>query len=153
MKKHISIFSILLLLALVLSVFSPAAARGRSLTANLYWGNVVPEGSGDPNGFGGGTIYLSSGQQQVCFELMVFFYPGFFPANGAFIHQGAAGENGPVVIDLGPPIPPPGSSTATGCVGASSDLIHAINQNPSNYYLQITNETHPDGAIRGQLMK
>jgi hypothetical protein len=56
-----------------------------------------------------------------------------------------------LAIDLGAPIPPPDTYIAEGCTSASSSLLKNIQRNPSGYYLQIANQTHPEGATRGQL--
>jgi hypothetical protein len=106
---------------------------------------------GDPNVFGDATVWVHAGQGQVCWEIGVVYYQSAWPPTGAFIHRGSAGQNGPALIDLGAPIPPPDSYIAQGCVRASSSLLKAIQQNPAGYYLQIVNQTHPDGATRGQL--
>lgn len=141
--------SLLLLLALILAV--PASAGGKPLAVNLDWRNVVPAGSGDANVFGDASVWVQSGQGQVCWEIRAVYYASAWPPSGAFIHRGGAGVNGPAVIALGAPIPPPNSYIASGCMRASSALLKDIQRTPSNYYLQITNQTHPDGATRGQL--
>ncbi len=148
MKKKL-VLTLLPILALILAV--PASASGRALAVNLDWRNVVPAGSGDPNVFGDASVWVNAGQGQVCWEIRAVYYQSAWPPTGAFIHQGAAGMNGPVVIALGAPIPPPDSYIARGCTSASFELLKAIQRQPSRYYLQITNETHPDGATRGQL--
>jgi len=145
MKRILSWVSILMIFA------SPAAAAGKPLAVDLDWRNVVPAGSGDPNVFGDATMWVQPGQGRVCWVIGVVYYQSSWPPTGAFIHRGPAGQNGPAVIDLGAPIPPPDSYVAEGCVTASSSALKDIQRNPSEYYLQITNQTHPDGATRGQL--
>ena len=142
---------IFLLVSVLLIFASPATAAGKPLAVDLDWRNVVPAGSGDPNVFGDATVWVHAGQGRLCWEIGVVYYQSSWPPTGAFIHQDPAGQNGPAVIDLGAPIPPPDSYIAKGCVSASSSLLKAIQQNPSGYYLQIVNQTHPDGATRGQL--
>lgn len=142
---------IILLVCILLMLTSPAAAAGKPFPINLDWRNVIPAGSGDPNVFGDATVWVNSGQGQVCWEIRVVYYAASWPPTGAFIHQGKAGQNGSAVIVLGAPIPPPDSYVARGCKGADSKLLKAIQQSPSAYYLQIVNETHPEGATRGQL--
>jgi hypothetical protein len=145
MKRLFLLVSILLVFA------SPAFAAGKPFDVALDWRNVVPAGSGDANVFGDATVYVSSGQGQLCWEIRAVYYASSWPPTGAFIHRGAAGENGLAVLDLGAPLPPSDSYVASGCASASSRLLKAIQQNPGGYYLQIVNETHPDGATRGQL--
>jgi len=151
MKKKLVLASASLLLILALILAVPASASGKPLAVNLDWRNVVPAGSGDPNVFGDASVWVHAGQGQLCWEIRAIYYQSAWPPTGAFIHKGGAGVNGPVVIALGAPIPPPDSYIASGCTSASSALLKAIQRKPSNYYLQITNETHPGGATRGQL--
>ncbi|MFG2072371.1 CHRD domain-containing protein [Nonomuraea maritima] len=68
------------------------------------------------------------------------------------IHQGKAGKNGPVVIDL------LGSgtirgNTAAGSVRVKSSLLKRIKANPKNWYANFHSAEFPDGAVRGQLTK
>jgi CHRD domain len=65
------------------------------------------------------------------------------PPIAAHIHVGSAGVAGPVVVPLDP-IP-------GGCVKVDKNLIAAIKENPSNYYLNVHTGPFPAGAIRGQL--
>src|SRR3990172_4275696 len=142
---------IILLVSILLIFASPAMAAGKPLAVDLDWRNAVPAGTGDPNVFGDATVWVHAGQGRICWEIGVVYYASAWPPTGAFIHRGQAGQNGPEAINLGAPIPPPDSYIAKGCVRASSSLLKDIQQNPSRYYLQIINETHPDGATRGQL--
>src|SRR5262245_59772025 len=142
---------LLFVAVLWLALASPAVAAGKPLGVNLDWRNVVPQGSGDPNVFGDASVWVQAGQASFCWEIRVVYYATAWPPTGAAIHQGLAGQNGASVIDLGVPIPPPNSYIASGCTSASPSLLRTIQQNPSGYYLQIVNQTHPDGATRGQL--
>ena len=38
-----------------------------------------------------------------------------------------------------------------GCVATTQDVIDAIRNDPSNYYVNVHNEDLPAGAARGQL--
>jgi hypothetical protein len=37
------------------------------------------------------------------------------------------------------------------CVAAKADVLDAITQNPSGYYVSVHTKKYPKGAIRGQL--
>jgi hypothetical protein len=76
-----------------------------------------------------------------------------WPPTGATIHQAPAGEKGPVVFDLKPQFGPLGDSHVSACLNISKDLAHAIQKNPSQYYVLVTAEDYPDGAARAQLSK
>lgn len=133
------------------SLSSEAAKRvpgadqgGRGLATTLTGAEEVP-GPGDPDGSGTATITLNQGQGVVCFELSV---TNIDPATAAHIHVAPAGVAGPVVVGL----IPPSSGTSSGCVvDVDPDLIKAIRQNPSDYYVNVHNPAFPPGALRGQL--
>jgi hypothetical protein len=125
---------------------SPDADQGgRPLSTALTGAAEVP-GPGDPDGAGTATITLNHGQGQVCFELTV---ANITTATAAHIHVAPVGVAGPVVVGLTPPVP----ESSAGCVGVDPDLVKAILQSPSAYYINVHNAEFPAGAVRGQLMK
>lgn len=124
----------------------PAADHGgRPFTTTMTGAAEVP-GPGDPDGTGTATITLNHGEGEVCFVLTA---ANIAPATAAHIHIGGSDVAGPVVVGLTPPT----TGTSTGCVNADPDLIKAIIQNPSDYYVNVHNAPFPAGAIRGQLAK
>ena len=64
----------------------------------------------------------------------------------AHIHHGAAGTNGPVVVDFMEPV-----NGLNGCVTADPALIKQIRQDPGDYYVNVHTEMFPAGEVRGQL--
>jgi hypothetical protein len=130
---------------------------------------------GDPNGrgeayafgidddvFDDGTTVDNSGT--LCYLLLVDGIAELeqAPGNGrvAHIHEGAAGENGPVVANLAWPQ----GGEAADCLTAGErnkfsppdgqsveDLIGDILEHPEGYYFNVHNTEYPGGAIRGQL--
>ena len=137
-----------LILALI-SVIGVQAASPKTLY--LDWRQVVPAGSGDPNMFGEATINVNGGQARLCYTMRVFLYPATdWPPTGASIHKAPSGSNGPLVADLHPDFSP---DTTSGCVNIGSTLAHDIQRNPAQYYLLITDASHPEGAARAQLTK
>ncbi len=119
---------------------------GRVLTTTLTGAAEAP-GPGDPDGSGFAKIILNQGQGEVCFELTV---QNIDTATAAHIHIAPVSAAGPVVITLAPPA----NGSSKGCVSdVSADLIKAIRQNPSAYYVNVHNADFPAGAIRGQLSK
>ena len=69
----------------------------------------------------------------------------------AHIHEGEAGENGPIVVPLTPPAAGnPG--TSAGCVsGVDAGLLTRIRATPNRFYVNVHTGAFPAGAVRGQL--
>ena|SRR5688500_6537882 len=127
-------------------VQTAAAVRGGRPLITTLTGEAEVPGPGDPDGTGTATITFNPGQGEVCFELTV---ANIAPATAAHIHVGPVGVAGPVVVGLTPPT----SGSSTGCVAADGDLVKAIIQEPSDYYVNVHNAAFPAGAVRGQLTK
>ena len=112
---------------------------------------------GDPDGRGEVYVFGIDGDPNtLCYVLDV---DKIAPATMAHIHLGAAGTNGPVVVNLARPadgdaadcltqgeILPNGSPAFVG--GATVAQILAA---PGNYYVNVHNAEYPGGAVRGQL--
>lgn len=82
------------------------------------------------------------------------------PGNGraAHIHEGMRGTNGPVVASLAWPQDGQASDCLTeGQAGKfptnEAGIVQRILKNPNNFYVNIHNSVHPNGAIRGQLQE
>lgn len=126
----------------------PAAANGgRPLDALLLGTNEVPPVStGDPDGRGSASLTLNQGQGLVCFDIAV---QNIGTITAAHIHHGAAGVNGPVVVNFNPAV-----NGLNNCVSdIDPDLIKAIRQNPQDYYVNVHTAEFRGGAVRGQLSK
>ena len=141
-------------LVAALTVASTAAADegggnggGRRLSATLTGAAEVP-GPGDPDGSGTVALTVRPGQNEVCFDIHVSGIA--LPATAAHIHQGPVGVAGGIVVTLGTP---DAAGNASGCVSASHDLLKAIRQNPSAYYVNVHTTDFPNGALRGQLAR
>jgi hypothetical protein len=150
-RKHLLISLALLTVLLLIPVVSVQAGRPQDLI--LDWHKVVPEGSGDPNMYGDGTLDVNAGRGQLCYSMRIYLILFEWPPTGATIHQAPAGEKGPVVFDLKPQFGPLGDTHVSACLNISKDLAHAIQKNPSQYYVLVTAEDYPDGAARAQLSK
>ena len=147
--KKLFIFAGFVLILTLISVISVQAAGPKPLY--LDWRQVVPAGSGDPNMFGEATVTVNGGQARLCYALRVFLYPSSdWPPTGASINKAPFGSNGPVVGNLGPDFT---TESPSGCLSISSALAHDIQRNPAQYFILITDSTHPDGAARAQLTK
>ena len=95
--------------------------------------------SGDPDGYGNATLSIDDQALTASWNFSV--YNIALPLTAAHIHVGAAGTNGPVVVDF--------SAQLSGNV-QDADLANVL-LNPSNYYINLHNSEYSSGAIRGQL--
>jgi hypothetical protein len=148
-KHKLRIVSVLMIAVLAMTSVSPALAGGKPFSTYLDWRQVVPYGTGDPNILGDASLTVNGGQGELCYQLKVYLYL-FDTVSGVTIHQGAAGENGPQVVDLHPVFD---GYNADGCVRISSTLAKDIQQHPAQYYVLVTDGDYPAGAARGQLHK
>ena len=157
--KQRRLFAVLLFAALAaLALVGPASAAkiggadqgGRPFSTELTGeAEVTNEGvpnQGDLDGTGSAMITVNPGQGEVCYEISVEDI--MLPAIGAHIHEGIAGENGPIVVEL---VPPDANGDSSGCTQVSRELALAIIQDPENYYVNVHKTDFPDGALRGQL--
>lgn len=64
------------------------------------------------------------------------------------LHQGVAGVNGPMAVELNPGFM---GEVLDGSVLVESDLSARILANPSQYYVKLHSLRFPGGAIRGEL--
>jgi hypothetical protein len=152
------------------ALFSPigladAGHENTVLTADLDGRQEVATGAtnnrrvGDPNGTGEAYVFGIDGDlNTLCYVLTV---DRIATATGAHIHEGARGENGPVVVSLAAPA----DGNAGDCLtegepgkfltdtnGVPLTTVQEILANPENYYVNVHNAEFPGGAIRGQLM-
>jgi CHRD domain len=108
--------------------------------------------AGDPNGTGEAYVFGIDGDlTTLCYVLTV---DKIGTPLAAHIHEGAAGTNGPVVVNLAAP----GDGNAADCLTegeagkfVGNQTVAEILANPSNYYVNVHNADYPGGAIRGQL--
>jgi hypothetical protein len=141
--------SLLLGLALALVALggtSGAGAQDESpeLVARMYGANEVP-GPADPDGTGRAWLYEEKGQ--ACYTIT---WRDIDPPTAAHIHRGRAGVAGPVVAPLF--MTKQSGRRAESCTSDyDSDLVAAMIAHPSDYYVNLHNDTYPNGAIRGQL--
>lgn len=126
-----------------------ADLNGRSEVANGVTNN---RNVGDPNGRGEAYVFGIDGDATtLCYVLTV---DKIEPATAAHIHEGARGENGPVVASLAAPADGNAADCLTeGEAGKfpTNEKVADILADPSNYYVNVHNAEYPGGAIRGQL--
>jgi hypothetical protein len=124
------------------AVAGEAGHGGRPLHATLLPQNQSPPTAS--NGSGTALVTLNQGQGEVCWDIDVQNLTT--PVILAHIHQGAAGVNGPVVVDFMEPV-----NGLRGCVPADPALVKQIRQNPADYYVNVHTTMFPAGEVRGQL--
>ena len=118
------------------------------LAADLDGSGPVP-GPGHAEATGRFEAELVEGT--LCVDLVV---TGLDPAaTGAHLHRGAAGEEGTVVVDLGPPSSTgDGTSTwADACTDVDDAAIDDLAAAPEGHHVDVHSGSFPDGALRGQL--
>ncbi len=113
------------------------------VTVALTPGAVVR--GGDPDGSGTAVIRLVPERAEVCYDLTV---KGIGVATSAHLHRGAANEDGAVVLSF---TPPDKSGKASNCAAGDSLLVEELQSAPSRFYVDLHNDDHPMGALRGQL--
>ena len=138
--------------AFVLPALGSVAAAddgGRPLSTALMGAAEVP-GPGDPDATGQADLRLNQGQGEICFEI------GWADVDGdvfaGHIHVAPAGIAGPVVVTLFTGSFA-GTDSVSGCTqNVDPELIKAIRQDPSAYYVNVHSRPNfPGGAVRGQL--
>jgi hypothetical protein len=126
------------------------AVGGRPFNVALTGAQEVP-GPSDPNASGTAHLELNQGQRSVCFDLTWADIDGTVVA--AHIHEAPAGQAGDIVVPLFAGAFA-GTDAASGCAtNVSKELIKAIRQDPSAYYVNVHSTVFPAGAVRGQLAK
>ena len=126
-----------------------ATLDGRSEVATGATNNKIV---GDPNGRGEAYVFGIDGDPTtLCYVLTV---DKIGTAVAAHIHEGAAGTNGPVVVNLAAPADGNAADCLTeGEAGkfVGDQTVAEILADPSGYYVNVHNAEYPGGAVRGQL--
>jgi hypothetical protein len=118
---------------------------GVVLVGSLLPAGEVP-GPGDPDGSGEFTGFFDQPGGKLCFDLGVGSLDRITMQH---IHAGAAQVAGPPVITL----PVPDGTHSEGCIDVDRALLARIIAKPGDFYVNVHTSTHPNGAIRSQLMR
>ena len=121
---------------------APAATSGKLVAILL--GELVVGDDGDPDGKGSATISIDG--SKLCYEVE---YHRLAPVTMAHIQAGAAGKEGDPVVPL--KLDP--DENIKGCTAVAPALAAALLAEPGNFYINVTTDELPKGAIRGQLGK
>lgn len=149
-RRLLAVMAISALVLIVPAGAVGAADSGRPFTTQLTGAAEVP-GPGDPDASGTASLSLNQGLGTVCFDVSWADVNGLVFAS--HIHVGTADVAGPVVVTLFTGAFE-GTDAVSGCAeDVAGDLIKAIRQNPSEYYVNVHSDVFPAGAVRGQLGK
>jgi len=130
--------------ALALLTAGAGVAAAKTLEASMSGSKEVPR-TGDSDGRGSATIKTSRKRGRVCYEIHLSKVGSVVAGH---IHRGGRTAAGPVVVALFAE----SARQPKGCVtGVSKSLISEINRHPGRFYVNVHNQAHPDGAVRGQL--
>jgi hypothetical protein len=116
-----------------------AFAADTALKADLSGKNET--GGGDANGTGKADVKIDSATHKVTWNIT----SNVADAVMAHIHKGAAGADGPVVVNF--------ADKMSGSTDVAPDVAAAILANPADYYVNVHSKANPKGAVRGQLAK
>lgn len=122
------------------------SAVATPLLAVLFGDEEVP-GPGEDEALGFAEVAILEDGTTICATAV---YLGDNTPTAAHIHDAPAGAAGPIVVAF-PPFDA-ADPIADGCIGGLDPvLLTDIAANPSDYYVNIHTNVHPDGAVRGQL--
>ena len=146
-RGFISLLATALVAGLFVSmVLVSAAGAYVPRNASLSGDNEVP-GPGDPNGSGHARLKLYPAKGKICYRVV---WSDIQNPGAGHIHKGPAGVAGPVKVTLFDGVVK-NNDYYSACTKAPKWRVRAIKQHPRKWYVNLHNETYPDGAIRGQL--
>lgn len=122
---------------------------GDALLVSDLDGTAEVPGPGHPEATGRFEAELHEGV--LCVDMVVSGLAA--PVTGAHLHDGPAGETGPVIVDIGSPTSPDGDPVRwdDACTEVADDVIERLAGTPERVYVNVHTSPHPDGAVRGQL--
>ncbi len=135
-------------MAIAAAALAGCAASGEvrrmELSSTLTGFQAVP-GPGDRDGTGTMVLRADAETGRLCWTLTA---RGIARATAAHIHRGEAGSAGPPGAPL---TPPDATGRSEGCATAAPELVREMMIRPHGFYVNVHNQEHPAGAIRGQL--
>ncbi len=109
-------------------------------------GNTEVPGPGDPDGAGTASVNIDVSKRELCYEVSA---QRIGRPTGMHIHEGESGKAGDIVVPL--TTPSASDSTTKGCSNIDAALMGRITATPQRFYVNVHTDTHPQGAVRGQL--
>jgi CHRD domain len=149
MSKRLTMGVFALALVGLLIAVAVAGAQGRrnEFRASMRGTSETPRGPASARG----TFTVEFRRGQACYRMSVQAL-GARPV-AAHIHRGAAGTNGPIVLDLKPTFRGTSPRVSAKCVSARASIVSAIRRNPAGFYANVHTTANPAGAARGQLRR
>jgi hypothetical protein len=122
--------------------------QGHTITfkSTLTGWNELPHGAGDRNA-GGTAVFELDPHNQLCYVLSTYNISGRITA--AHIHLGNNTKEGPIFVTLAAP----SFGEVHTCQQVTTRVAGALNEEPTNFYVNVHSSDYPDGAIRGQLQR
>jgi hypothetical protein len=117
----------------------------KEFTAALSGEEAVP-GPGDQNGSGTVNLRVNRNKQKVCQVMRLKGVPDSSVAN---IRRGRRGKTGPIVVDLDLF----GRVTRSCTTSVPGNDLRAMVRHPGRFYVNVTSDSHPRSAVRGQLQR
>ena len=117
-----------------------AHAATTTLVAGLLASNQVPPAASTATGYV--TVTIDDTTDQVCVAGKVDDLSSALTLD--HIHKGAAGTNGPVVVDF--------SGSLDTCVASTAAVVDDILADPAGFYFNVHTTNFPSGEVRGQLV-
>lgn len=142
-RRAVRLFTVALLLVVMAL---PAFGGGRPLSASLSGDQEVPDSGSEATGTARFT--LNQGLGEICVVIESDGYEEGEMIVAGHIHDGVAGVNGPIEVDLFVE-----SADHSVCVDVDKAIVKDIRQNPDDYYINLHSNFTPSGVIRGQLTK
>ena len=140
-------FVALILVLLLTQFVVPVSAAESIVRYQTYLRGANEVAGGDTDGRGRADVFIRFGRSQICYDLTLQDIA--LPLTGAHIHIGAAGVNGPIVVNF----PVDGGANLADCVDVARDMVKMIAASPARFYVNVHNAEFPGGALRGQLRK
>jgi hypothetical protein len=149
-RRLLAVLALALAVALVASV--PAAAQSAATkctaVAQLRPGNEVPPVDSRTSGVA--VVHING--TRLSFAVAIA-NPGRETIVAGHIHAGAAGVNGPIVVQLFSGSSDRRLSTQFDSIEIPAADASAICDNVAGHYVNYHTTEHPSGALRGQLFK
>jgi hypothetical protein len=138
---------------LLVSALATLLIAGAALAQEqMFHADLTAEGDVVTDATGSASIEIDVDAGSACWEMTAQNLEEGDSFTVSHIHEGAEGVSGPVAVDLDLALSGTEFSSEGCTEGVESDVLQAIVDNPSGYYVNVHSEENPPGVIRGQLV-